>query len=124
MAWHRQAAGIMTGEPLPSPADPPDGYRYVPVPADRWRVVEGMTCRYLVHDPPVGLRAGRVVQRRYACGAPAVAALNRYRREASGLRHDSWWAYCAEHVNTYHRWIVGDRVLEWHLQEIEGEETG
>lgn len=109
----------MSSRPLPSPGTPPDGYRYVPVPADRWRVVEGMTCRYLIHEPVTWTRDGARSQRRYACGEPAVAALNRYRVER-GIRNDSWWAYCDAHLEAYHRWVVGDRVLGWHLQEIEG----
>ena len=47
-----------------------------------------------------------------ACGAPAVAELNRGRHNWQfGKRTDSWWAYCAEHM--YGRWIEDGRVMNW-----------
>lgn len=62
---------------------------------------------------------------RQHCRRPAVAELNRKIRPRNAFRSsplaDCWWAYCETHTNGYGRWVVGDRVLEWHL--VEGEET-
>jgi hypothetical protein len=51
-----------------------------------------------------------------ACGAPAVAELNRGHLNDQMERRDSWWAYCADHL--YGRWIEDGRVMAWRAEKV------
>jgi hypothetical protein len=88
----------------------PEGFRYVWVPDEGWRVnpsrEEGLLhrCRW-----GAGYRSK-------ACGRPSVAALNRRRHVGRG-RVDSWWHYCEQHL--YGRRL--DRVNELVLVRLRDE---
>jgi len=75
------------------PAPPPDGYRNIVVPDERWETVRGKRCR------------------RKGCGAPAVAQFRR--QHSSSMTGWTWWAYCADHL--YGRWIEDGRVVGWRM---------
>lgn len=83
----------MTTRPSPT-WDAPEGTVHAPVLADRWQLV-------------IGYKRCRLLQGRKACGAPAVAEINR----AQHGKRDNWWAYCPHHM--FGRWIEDGQVWEW-----------
>jgi hypothetical protein len=84
----------------PSPSwEAPPGTVHEPFPADGWRLV-------------VAEKRCRLLQARKACGAPAVAEMNR----AQHGNPDNWWAYCPQHM--FGRWIEDGRVWEWHAVPV------
>jgi hypothetical protein len=78
-------------------SEAPAGHIHEPVLADDWRLV-------------AGAKRCRLMQARKACGAPAVAELDRS-RWADARPH--WWAYCAEHM--FGRWVEDGQVWEWRV---------
>jgi hypothetical protein len=75
----------------------PDGYELAAVPSVDWRLKSGKTCR----QP--------------ACRNTSVAELNRRRRMSGGVKRDSWWAYCLDHL--YANWIENGQFWHWILRE-------
>jgi hypothetical protein len=93
-----------TKRPDPPGYAPPPGHVWAPIPeaAGDWKLQAGRACR------------ASASPRRRACGAPSVAALNRrrYRGRSAGYA-DSWWAYCAEHLSDYRRWVEDGVLMRW-----------
>lgn len=85
----------------------PDGSELAAVPDAEWRAEAGKRCI-------------RKVGSRQLCGAPSAAARNRgWYQAATGTRLDSWWAYCADHLEGH--WVEDGRVMHWVLREREEE---
>lgn len=82
--------------------DPPEGFRRVSIPDDRWRVLPESAPEYLCRRMSGG------PDYTY-CQNRAVAQIERGRR---GRWH--WWAYCADHL--YGRWIEDGVVMSWRLE--------
>lgn len=100
----------MTAPVRPPPPYPaPEGHVHVAQVDPRWRLITERTFR--------GCRWGSGPGHQ-ACGAAAVAELNRGRHLRVGGRVDSWWAYCADHL--YGRWIEDGQVMWWAVRP-EGE---
>ena len=80
----------------------PAGCEWVAHVEADWRLAIGGRCR-----------AGSGNGKR-ACGAPAVAELNRRRRRSDNSFANCWWSYCAAHL--YGRWIEDYQVVGWRLK--------
>jgi hypothetical protein len=76
-----------------------EGYEYVAVVHEKWRLVSGKRCRLLVEG-------------RKGCGEPSVAEFNR----SYSSRRENWWAYCPDHL--YGNWIEGGQVMHWILRKV------
>jgi hypothetical protein len=87
--------------PRPTPGwEAPPGTVHAPMVADKWRLVaREKRCR-------------RQAAGESGCKTPAVAELNRSRRDG-----ENWWAYCPDHM--YGRWIEDGRVLQWRVVPVE-----
>lgn len=102
----------MTDRPAPS-SPPPDGCRWEAAPeGETYGVLEWQVL------PPGAVRACRFTLERRSCGAPAVAILNRRRRNRrTGAVRDWWWPYCGDHL--YGRWIEAGQVFHWRAVPLE-----
>ena len=89
-----------------------------PMAGTEWRVVEDTGWRVLELLEQRQMQCRYIIGPAYArCPNSGLAALNRGRWDhRRGIRHDSWWVYCAEHM--YGRWIEEGQIVSWRLQRI------
>jgi hypothetical protein len=85
--------------------DVPPGFELAAAPDPGWRAEPGKRCV-------------RKTGSRRLCGAPSAASRNRgWYQAATQERLDSWYPYCADHLDG--RWIEAGQVMHWELQKRE-----